>query len=310
MNTNQAEWLTLAVQKAGRLSEDSLRLLAECGIALNLSGSRSGKLRVRASNFPLEILFVRDDDIPALVSDGIADVGIIGANVIAEKGGDYFTVQPLGFSQCRLAIAVPKGQAYNGIASLRGARIATSYPRLLAEFLKKHNVEAAIHEISGSVEIAPSIGLAEAICDLVSSGSTLISNGLIEVETVLNSEALLVGRPSLAFEVENQSVDQGSISSSDQAKRALLQRLVFRIRSVLRARIHKYIVLNAPVSSLARIKELLPGIKSPTVIPLAEEGWCAVHSVVAETHFWEIIESLKEAGAQGILVVAIEKMVH
>jgi len=302
----RTEWLTLAVQKAGRLSEDSLQLLAECGIALNLSGSRSGKLRVRASNFPLEVLFVRDDDIPALVTDGIVDVGIVGANLIAEKGGEYATLQRLGFSQCRLAIAVPKGFAYSGTESLAGMRIATSYPRLLSEFLTANGIEATIHEISGSVEIAPSLGLAEAICDLVSSGSTLISNGLIEAETIFHSEALLIGRTSLdLISAEYERVAPALMKE----KRALLGRLVFRIGSVLKAREHKYIVLNAPVSSLDKIKTLLPGMKSPTIIPLAEEGWCAVHSVVAESHFWEIIESLKEAGAQGILVVPIEKMV-
>jgi len=304
----RTEWLTLAVQKAGRLSEDSLQLLAECGIALNLSGSRSGKLRVRASNFPLEVLFVRDDDIPALVNDGIVDVGIVGANLIAEKGGQYATLQRLGFSQCRLAIAVPKGFAYSGTSSLAGARIATSYPRLLSEFLTSNGIEATIHEISGSVEIAPSLGLAEAICDLVSSGSTLISNGLVEVETIFYSEALLIGRTSLdLMSAEYEGASPPALIMME--KSALLRRLVFRIGSVLKAREHKYIVLNAPVSSLEQIKALLPGMKSPTVIPLAEEGWCAVHSVVAESHFWEIIESLKEAGAQGILVVPIEKMV-
>ncbi len=287
--------LRLAVQKSGRLSEDSLSLLAECGVGLNLSGSRSGKLRVQASNFPLEVFFLRDDDIPGYIADGVVDIGIVGENVVLETKTDVLLIERLGFARCRLSVAVPKISSVREVADLNGKKIATSYPVVLRQFLDERRISASIHEISGSVEIAPGMGLADAICDLVSSGSTLISNGLVELETVLRSEAVLVA-------------DKNIVAVAAE-KQKILDRLQFRIQSVLRAKQHKYVVLNSPNDAINSITELLPGMKSPTIIPLAQEGWSAVHSVVTEDAFWEIIESLKAAGAQGILVVPIEKMV-
>lgn len=281
--------LRIAIQKSGRLHEDSIKLLKECGIDIN---NGVNKLKTEASNFPLEVFFLRDDDIPQYVEDGVADIGIVGENVVLEKNRPLRTVEKLGFGKCRLAMAVPRGMNYNSIQDLNGQRIATSYPVILGDYLKKMNITAEIHEISGSVEIAPGIGLADAICDLVSSGSTLFMNGLKEVETILRSEAVLVSNNALTPEQEQ-----------------LLAKLIFRIQAVKKAKNNKYVLLNAPNDKLPEIIGLLPGMKSPTVLPLAEAGWSSVHSVLNENDFWEIIESLKAAGAQGILVVPIEKMV-
>lgn len=281
--------LRIAIQKSGRLHEDSIKLLKECGIDIN---NGVNKLKTEASNFPLEVFFLRDDDIPQYVEDGVADIGIVGENVVLEKNRPLRTVEKLGFGKCRLAMAVPRVMTYNSIQDLDGQRIATSYPVILGDYLKKMNITAEIHEISGSVEIAPGIGLADAICDLVSSGSTLFMNGLKEVETILRSEAILVANDSLTPEQEQ-----------------LLGKLIFRIQAVKKAKNNKYVLLNAPNDKLPEIIGLLPGMKSPTVLPLAEAGWSSVHSVLNENDFWDIIESLKAAGAQGILVVPIEKMV-
>ena len=281
--------LRIAIQKSGRLSEDSLALIRECGISFVNS---SLKLKTESTNFPLEILFLRDDDIPGYVADGVADIGIVGENVLVEEGMQDLAVEQLGFSKCRLSLAVPKGDDYNDITDLEGKNIATSYPNLLQAYLDERGVKAHIHTISGSVEIAPSIGLAEAICDIVSSGSTLISNGLKEVERVFKSQAVLIANKDLSEE-----------------KRSILEKLLFRIHAVQRAQRAKYILLNAPNDKIKEISALLPGAKSPSILPLAEEGWSSLHSVVNEDDFWEIIEKLKEAGAQGILVVPIEKMI-
>jgi len=281
--------LKIAIQKSGRLYDDSVNLLKECGIEFNNS---LNKLKTEAFNFPLEIFFLRDDDIPQYVADKVADIGIVGENVVTEKQIKVKTFERLGFGKCRLSIALPKDKRYGGIKSLDGKRIATSYTNILAAYLKKNKINAEIHEISGSVEIAPGIGLADAICDLVSSGSTLFSNGLREVETVMKSEALLIGNPGLS-----------------KQEMAIVDKLMFRIQAVKKAGKNKYILLNAPNKNLERIVSLIPGMKSPTILPLAEKGWSSVHSVVEEDAFWEVIERLKGAGAQGILVIPIEKMV-
>jgi ATP phosphoribosyltransferase len=281
--------LRIAIQKSGRLSDDSLKLIRECGISFI---SSSLKLKTESTNFPLEILFLRDDDIPGYVADGVADIGIVGQNVLVEEGMQDLTVEELGFSKCRLSLAVPKADNYTSIEDLNGKNIATSYPNLLQSYLTERNVQAHIHTISGSVEIAPSIGLADAICDIVSSGSTLISNGLKEVERVFKSQAVLIANKALSEE-----------------KREILDKLLFRINAVQRAQRAKYILLNAPNDKVAEISKLLPGVKSPTVLPLLEEGWSSLHSVVNEDDFWDIIEKLKATGAQGILVVPIEKMI-
>ena len=281
--------LRLAIQKSGRLHDDSIKLLKECGIDIS---NGLNKLKAEASNFPIEVYFLRDDDIPQYVEDGVADIGIVGENVVYEKNKPLTVLNKLGFGKCRLSIAVRKSENYTGIQFLEGKKVATSYPVILSKFLKDNGVNAEVHEISGSVEIAPSIGLADAICDLVSSGSTLFSNGLQEAETILSSEAVLVATNNL-----------------DAQKQQIIDRLLFRIESVKKARNTKYILLNAPNDKLAEIIALLPGMKSPTVLPLAEAGWSSVHSVLNENDFWEIIEQLKAAGAQGILVVPIEKMV-
>ncbi len=282
--------LKIAIQKSGRLFEDSVKLLKECGIDLN--NGKSGALRTEAANFPLEVLFLRDDDIPQYVEDAVADIGIVGENVLLEKGKTVNKVERLGFGKCRLAIAVPKGEDYSGPNWLSNKKIATSYPRILGDFLKKNKVNAEIHEISGSVEIAPGIGLADAICDLVSSGSTLFMNGLKETEVILRSEAVLVATKGLSEE-----------------KTATLNKLLFRIQAAKKAKHNKYILLNAPNDKVEDIIKILPGMKSPTVLPLATSGWSSVHSVVQEDDFWNIIEGLKANGAQGILVVPIEKMI-
>ena len=281
--------LKIAIQKSGRLHEDSVKLLKDCGIDLK---NGVNKLKTEADNFPLEIYFLRDDDIPQYVEDAVADIGIVGENVLFEKNKEVQVVEKLGFGKCRLSIAVGRKEDYNNASYLQGKRIATSYPVLVEKFLKDKKVDAEIHEISGSVEIAPGIGLADAIVDLVSSGSTLFMNGLKEVETVLNSEAVLVKNANLS-----------------EQQQQLLDKLLFRIRAVRKARNNKYILLNAPNDRLKQIIDLLPGMKSPTVLPLAEPGWSSVHSVLNENEFWEIIEKLKAAGAQGILVVPIEKMI-
>lgn len=281
--------LKIAIQKSGRLSENSLRLLKECGIEID---NGLNKLKAEASNFPMELFFLRDDDIPQYVEDGVAHIGIVGENVLLEKNKDLNTVEWLGFGKCRLSLAVPKEQAYGSIKDLHNKRIATSYPVILSAYLKARNIDAEIHEISGSVEIAPGIGLADAICDLVSSGSTLFTNGLKETEIILRSEAVLVANKTL-----------------DKVQQELLNQLLFRMKAVRAARNNKYILLNAPNHKLTEICNILPGMKSPTILPLAEQGWSSVHSVVEENRFWEIIEKLKIEGAEGILVVPIEKMI-
>jgi ATP phosphoribosyltransferase len=281
--------LRLAIQRKGRLSEDSLNLIKECGIKFS---SDTSKLKSEARNFPIEFLFLRDDDIPDYVADGVADIGIVGENVAIEKGKNIDHVKKLGFSKCRLSLAVPKEISYDGLGFFNNASIATSYPNILRNYLKENNIQAEIHEISGSVEIAPGIGLAAGICDIVSSGSTLLSNGLKEVETVMQSEALIIGNQNLSAE-----------------KKELLRKLIFRIESVQKGKNSKYILLNAPNNKLEEIVRLLPGMRSPTVVPLAEKDWSSVHSVLNEDEFWEVIEKLRAAGAEGILVVPIEKMI-
>jgi ATP phosphoribosyltransferase len=281
--------LKIAIQKSGRLFDDSLKLLKDCGIDLK---NGINKLKTEADNFPMEVFFLRDDDIPQYVEDAVADIGIVGENVIYEKNKKVSISEKLGFGKCRLSIAVGRNESYEDCTYLSDKKIATTYPVLVEKFLKEKNIRAEIHEISGSVEIAPGIGLADAIVDLVSSGSTLFMNGLREVETILHSEAVLIRNPAIGIQQQQ-----------------ILEKLLFRIRSVRKARHTKYILLNAPNEHLKEIISLLPGMKSPTVLPLAEPGWSSVHSVVNENDFWEIIEKLKMAGAQGILVVPIEKMI-
>jgi ATP phosphoribosyltransferase len=281
--------LKLAIQKSGRLHDDSIRLLKECGIDIS---NGVNKLKAEASNFPIEVYFLRDDDIPQYVEDAVADIGFVGENVVYEKKKKVDVTEKLGFGKCRLSIAIRKNEDYTGVQFLAGKKIATSYPVILQDFLDDQHVQAEIHEISGSVEIAPGIGLADAICDLVSSGSTLFMNGLKESESILQSQAVMIQNKNLSVE-----------------KQLLIERLLFRIQSVKKAKNNKYILLNAPNNKLKEIIGLLPGMKSPTVLPLAEEGWSSVHSVLNENDFWEIIEQLKAAGAQGILVVPIEKMI-
>lgn len=281
--------LRIAIQKSGRLSEDSLKLIKECGIRFD---NGAGKLKTDATNFPAEILFLRDDDIPGYVEDGVAHLGIVGENVSEESSKDVDTVHKLGFSKCRLSIGVLREAEYNGVQDLEGKSIATTYPRLLEQYLKSHNVTADIHEISGSVEIAPSIGLADAVCDIVSSGSTLLSNGLKEVETIFRSEAVMIASKHLS-----------------PVQQDLLDQLLFRIKSVQVAKNNKYILLNCPVDAVENITKFLPGMRSPTILPLATEGWCSLHSVINENEFWENIEKIRQAGAEGILVIPIEKMI-
>ncbi|MDW7694136.1 ATP phosphoribosyltransferase [Flammeovirgaceae bacterium SG7u.111] len=281
--------LRLAVQKSGRLSEGSMKLIKECGVSVS---NGIGKLKATASNFPIEFLFLRDDDIPGYVADGIADIGIVGENEVAEKQKDVSIRHRLGFSKCRLSIAIPKSETYNGVQDLEGKSIATSYPNILEDYLSENNIKTDIHEISGSVEIAPSIGLAEAICDLVSSGSTLFTNGLKEAEVIFRSEAVMIAPPTLSPEKED-----------------LFQKLLFRIKSVQKAKNFKYILLNTPREAVDKIISILPGMRSPTLVPLATEGWVSMHSVIDENDFWDKIEELKAAGAEGILVVPIEKMI-
>ncbi len=280
----------MAVQKNGRLSEDSLALFKACGIKFE---NGTGKLKSVSSNFPIEFLFLRDDDIPGYVEDGVADLGVIGQNVMVESAKKVDEVKLLGFSKCRLSLAIPRGEKYNGITDLEGKNIATSYPNILGNYLNSKGIKADIHEISGSVEIAPSIGLAEAICDIVSTGGTLLSNGLKEVETVFQSEAVLIGSKNLSVE-----------------KQAILDLLTFRIDAVQRAKNSKYVVLNTKNENILAISALLPGMKAPSVLPLATEGWSSMHSVITENDFWQNIEKLRAAGAEGILVMPIEKMIY
>jgi len=281
--------LRLAIQKSGRLSEKSLELLKAAGVRID---NYSRQLLVKAQNFDLEILFIRDDDIPEYVQDGVADIGIVGENIILEAEKNLDLVEKLGFGKCRLSLAVPKQFKYESLKDLEGKNIATTYPVILNKYLSENNVKASIHKISGSVEITPNINLADAIFDIVSTGSTLISNGLKEVQQALKSEAVLVANKNITSE-----------------KKALLEKILFRVRSVNLAKNNKYILLNAPNDSLDKISDLLPGIKSPTIMPLAMEGWSSIHTVIKEDDFWENIENLKNAGAQGILVVPIEKMI-
>lgn len=278
----------LAIQKKGRLSEKTIELLKNCGIKFV---SHSSRLKTKAFNFPMEILFLRDDDIPGYVEDGVADLGILGMNEIDEKDKDVEVMKPLGFSKCRLSIAVPNAMEYNSIKDLEGKSVATSYTTILNKHLKEHGVNADVHEITGSVEIAPAIGLADAICDIVSTGGTLLNNGLKEVDAIYKSEAALIANKNL----------------SDEQK-AILARLITRIEAVEQAKSNKYILMNVPNEKIKAVSDLLPGIKSPTVVPLAEEGWSSVHSVINEDDFWDIIEKVKEAGAEGILVCPIEQM--
>ena len=281
--------LKIAIQTKGRLNEDSLKLIDEAGVKLPLS---SRKLISTASNFPLEALFLRDDDIPQAVAMGVADIGIVGENEMLEKKENVVIAKRLGFSKCRLSLAIPKDHEYSGIDYFKGKKIATSYPEILKDYFRKNYIDAEIHVITGSVEIAPGIGLADAIFDIVSSGSTLVSNRLKEVEVVVKSEAVLIANSNLS-----------------EVKKAILDELIFRMESVQRAEKKKYILLNAPNEKLAEIESYLPGMKSPTVMPLAEEGWSSVHSVIEEKDFWEIIGKLKAVGATGILVIPIEKMI-
>lgn len=281
--------LRIAIQSKGRLNEDSMLLLSEAGIKLS-TGKRT--LLVQSRNFPLEVLFLRDDDIPDSVASGVADVGIVGRNEFLEKGCRADIVKNLGFGKCRLSLAIPKEVDYQGLSWFNGKKIATSYPVILQRFLSENNISADIHIITGSVEIAPGIGLADAIFDIVSSGGTLVSNNLKEVEVAVDSEAVLIATPELSAE-----------------KREILDELLFRIGSVQAAEDKKYVLMNAPREAVEKILAVLPGIKSPTVMPLAQDGWCSIHTVLDEKCFWEIINKLKAAGAEGILALNIEKMV-
>ncbi|WP_158856896.1 ATP phosphoribosyltransferase [Lunatibacter salilacus] len=281
--------IRIAVQKSGRLSEDSLSLIKECGIKFY---NGTGKLKSTSTNFPIEFLFLRDDDIPGYVADGVADLGIVGENELVEKNKEVLVLKKLGFSKCRLSLAIPKGEEYPGLEYFEGKNIATSYPKILGDYLKANKIQAEIHEISGSVEIAPSIGLAEGICDIVSSGSTLMMNGLKEVEEIFRSEAALISHPNMSV-----------------AKKAIVDKLLFRMNAVQKGKSSKYVLLNAPNDSLEKIVSLIPGMRSPTILPLAQNGWSSVHSVLSEDQFWENIEELRAAGAEGILVVPIEKMI-
>jgi len=283
------ERIRIAVQKSGRLSESSLKLIKECGIHFN---NGKGRLKAVSHNFPAEFLFLRDDDIPGYVEDGVADIGIVGENVMLEKEKDVSLIKKLGFSKCRLSLAIARDKEYKGVQDFEGMSIATSYPRILNTFFEQKGVKAHLHEISGSVEIAPSIGLADAVCDIVSSGSTLLSNGLKEVETILKSEAVLIGHKAMSEE-----------------RLEVLNQLLFRMDAVQKGSNNKYVLLNAPAESTDKIIDILPGMRSPTVLPLAMPGWNSIHSVIKEQEFWEIIEQLKAAGAEGILVVPIEKMI-
>ena len=281
--------LKIAVQKSGRLNEDSMKLLKDIGISID---NGKDQLKASANNFPLEVLYLRNGDIPQYLKDGVVDAAIIGQNVLVEKGSDIAIIEKLGFSKCRVSIAVPKTMRYNDIKDLEGKKIATSYPNTVKQFLKSNKTNAELHIINGSVEIAPNIGLADAIVDIVSSGSTLFKNNLKEEDVILKSEAVLAVSPKISIETK-----------------LILDKIQFRIQSVLKGRNSKYILLNAPNDKLETILGMLPGMKSPTVLPLAEKGWSSVHTVISKNQFWEIIDELKLNGAQGILVCPIEKMV-
>ncbi|MFT4610822.1 MAG: ATP phosphoribosyltransferase [Glaciecola sp.] len=281
--------LKIAVQKSGRLNEDSMKILKDIGILID---NGKDQLKASAKNFPLEVFYLRNGDIPQYLKDGVVDAAIIGENVLIEKGGDISVIEKLGFSTCKVSIAVPKSSKYSNIKDLEGQRIATSYPNTVNQFLEKNKVNAQLHIINGSVEIAPNIGLADAIVDIVSSGSTLFKNGLKEVEVLLKSEAVLAVSPLISL--ENQQT---------------LNKLQFRLQSVLRGRQSKYVLLNAPNDKLETIVNILPGMNSPTILPLAKEGWSSLHSVINKNDFWEVIDELKQNGAEGILVCPIENMV-
>lgn len=281
--------LRIAVQSKGRLYEDTMNLLNEADIKV---GSSKRTLLVQSSNFPIEVLYLRDDDIPQSVANGVADIGVVGENEFAEKCEDAEIIYRLGFGKCRLSLAIPKSVDYNGIEWFDGKKIATSYPMILRKYLESHDVKSQIHVITGSVEISPGIGLADGVFDIVSSGSTLVSNNLKEVEVVMNSEAVLIANKNL-----------------DAEKRKTLEEVLFRIKAVRNAEDKKYVRMNAPKDKLDEIISVLPGLKSPTVIPLADSEWCSVHTVLDEKRFWEIIGKLKDLGAQGILVTPIEKMI-
>ncbi len=283
------EKIKIAIQKSGRLSEKSLELLSECGIKIS-TGNR--KLKTEAKNFPMEILFLRDDDIPQYVEQGVADIGILGENEVWEKDKNVAIVEKLGFGNCRLSLAIPKDEQYTGLDYFEGKRIATSYPRILSKFFGVKGINVKIEEISGSVEIATGIGLADGIFDIVSTGSTLLMNGLKEVEAILKSEAVLIANKNLS-----------------PTKTDLLDKLLFRIKAYKNGQGKKYILLNAPNEALPKIIELLPGMRSPSILPLADKGWSSVHSVINDDDFWEVIDELKMVGAEGILVVPIEKMI-
>lgn len=281
--------LKIAIQKSGRLNEDSLKLLKDCGIAIN---NGKDQLKVVVNNFPIDILYLRNSDIPQYIEDGTADIAIVGENLLIEKQKQVEVVKKLGFSKCKVALAVPKGVEDNSISYFNGKKIATSYPITLQSYLDKNNVKAEIHTISGSVEIAPNIGLADGICDIVSSGSTLFKNGLRELQVILRSEAVLVKSLQLSEEQE-----------------AILAKLVFRIQAVLKAKKSRYILLNVPNHKIETVTSILPVLKSPTILPLAEKGWSSLHSVIDDNQFWEVIDELKVAGAEDILIVPIDKMV-
>lgn len=281
--------IKIAIQKSGRLNEDSLKILKDCGISID---NGRDQLKALARNFPLEVLYLRNGDIPQYLRDGVVDLAIVGENLLFEKGADLQVIEKLGFSKCKVSLAIPKGQTFDSIKDLEGKKIATSYPNTVKEFLQRENIEADLHIINGSVEIAPNIGLADAIVDIVSSGSTLFKNNLKEVTTLMRSEAVLVASPEIPKEIN-----------------ALVEKLKFRIQSVLNARESKYVLLNAPNDKIDDIIALLPGMRSPTVLPLAQEGWSSIHTVIHKDRFWEVIDELRAIGAEGILVCPIEKLV-
>lgn len=283
------EPIKIAVQKSGRLNEDSLKILKDCGISID---NGQDQLKASARNFPMEVLYLRNGDIPQYLKDGVVDMAIIGENILIEKGAGIEIVQKLGFSKCRVSLAIPKEVPYSSIADLKGKRIATSYPNTVEAFLRERGVEADLHIINGSVEIAPNIGLADAICDIVSSGSTLFKNNLREVEVMLQSEAVLAVSPKIG-----------------SAQRKILGQFIFRLQSVLEARQNRYVLMNAPNDRLEAIIQLLPGMRSPTVLPLAEDGWSSIHTVINKDRFWEVLDQVKKEGAEGILVCPIEKMI-
>jgi ATP phosphoribosyltransferase len=281
--------LKIGIQKSGRLNEDSIKLLKTCGISVN---NGKDQLKVPASNFPLEIYYLRNGDLPQYLKDGVIDCAIIGHNLLVEKGDDIKTVMPLGFSKCRVSLAIPNAEKYNSIQDFEGKKIATSYPNTVKKFLNAHQIKAEVHIISGSVEIAPNIGLADAICDIVSSGSTLFKNNLKEVEVLLKSQAVLAVSPRIG-----------------EGQQEILDKLSFRIEAVLKAKTSKYILMNVPNEKIEHVIQLLPGMKSPTIMPLSEKGWSSVHTVIEENDFWDVIDQLKQTGAEGILVAPIEKMI-